>query len=74
MRIQLPDYNNCCVNLMNSVAKYFGLEPKHPTLPLVDAELLRGYKNVVVISEKEYKKMVEKIANRKAKLSRGRVI
>ncbi len=49
MRIQLPDYNNCCVNLMNSVAKYFGLEPKHPTLPLVDAELLRGYKNVVVI-------------------------
>ena len=26
------------------------------------------------ITEKEYKKMVEKIANRKAKLSRGRVI
>ena len=25
-------------------------------------------------NEKEYKKMVEKIANRKAKLSRGRVI
>ena len=26
------------------------------------------------ITEKEYKKMVEKIANRKAKFSRGRVI
>ena len=26
------------------------------------------------ITEKEYKKMVEKIANRKAKLSRGRAI
>ena len=49
MRIQLPDYQNCCVNLMNSIAKHFGLEPKHATLALADEELRKNYKNVVVI-------------------------
>ena len=39
MRIEFPDYNNCCVNLMNSVAKHFGLKAEHNTLPIVDKEL-----------------------------------
>ncbi len=49
MRYILPDYENCCVNLMNSVAKHFGLTPTHATLPLVDKELNKNYKNVVVL-------------------------
>ncbi len=49
MRIEFPDYNNCCVNLMNSVAKHFGLKAEHNTLPIVDKELQKGYKNVVVL-------------------------
>ena len=49
MRYILPDYENCCVNLMSSVAKHFGLQPKHSTLPLVDNELNKNYKNVVVL-------------------------
>ena len=49
MRIELPDYNNCCVNLTCSIQKYFGIEPKHRTLNMVDNELAKGYKNVVVL-------------------------
>ena len=49
MRTILPDYNNCCVNLINSVAKYYNLETKHATLPIVDKELQKDYKNVVIL-------------------------
>ena len=49
MRIQLPDYENCCVNLMSSIAKHFGITSKHSTLPLADTELLKNYKNIVVL-------------------------
>jgi len=34
---------------MNSVAKHFGLKATHPTLPIVDKELRKKYKNVVVM-------------------------
>lgn len=49
MRVQLPDYDNCCVNLTCSIQKHFGITPKHKTLPFVDNELQKGYKNVVVL-------------------------
>ena len=49
MRYILPDYTNCCVNLMNSISQHFGLKPTHPTLPVADEKLKRGYKNVVVL-------------------------
>lgn len=49
MRFILPDYANCCVNIMNSVAKHFSLTPTHRTLPVLDAELSKNYKNVVVM-------------------------
>lgn len=49
MRYILPDYANCCVNIMNSVAQHFGLTPSHRTLPVLDKELEKNYKNVVVL-------------------------
>lgn len=49
MRIQLPDYDNCCVNLTSSIQAHFGITPKHKTLNIVDKELAKGYKNVVVL-------------------------
>lgn len=44
-----PDYKNCIANLPNSVMKYFGVDPKGDTLPLLDRYLDREYKNIIVI-------------------------
>ena len=44
-----PDYNNCIVNLSNSVLKAFGAETSAPTLPMADKLLEKEYKNVVVL-------------------------
>ena len=49
MKTILPDYTNCCVNVMNSIARFWGLHTSHPTLPLLDKYLTKDYKNVVVI-------------------------
>ena len=49
MRTILPDYKNCCVNLINSVAKHFNIETYHDTLPIVDKELEKNYKNIVIL-------------------------
>ena len=35
----LPDYNNCLVNLSNSILKKFGAETTAATLPLADKYL-----------------------------------
>lgn len=44
------DYDNCIVNLTNSIMKYFGLEPYHKTLLNIDKILEKGnYQNVVVL-------------------------
>ncbi|MBO4649628.1 MAG: alkaline phosphatase family protein [Clostridiales bacterium] len=45
----LPDYDNCLVNLANSMLVHFGAETTAPTLPLADSYLAKGYKNVVVL-------------------------
>ena len=46
---RLPDYDNCLVNLANSVLKRFGAETLHKTLPLADTYLSDGHRNVVVL-------------------------
>ena len=48
-RFKLPDYNNCIVNLANSVLKKFGASTTAGTLPLADKYLSGDYKNVVII-------------------------
>lgn len=43
-----PDYEDCLVNIPNSVLKGFGEEPLGATHPLIDRYLEKGYKNVVL--------------------------
>ena len=45
----LPDYNNCLVNLANSILKSFGAKTSAGTLALADKYLAGGHKNVVVL-------------------------
>ena len=45
----LPDYDNCLVNLANSVLKKYGAKTSANTLKLADEYLEKNYKNVVVI-------------------------
>ena len=44
-----PDYDNCLVNLSNSILKAFGAETTAPTLKMADKLLEGSYKNVVVL-------------------------
>ena len=44
-----PDYDNCLVNLSNSILKHFGAETSAPTLKMADKLLENEYKNVVVL-------------------------
>lgn len=44
-----PDYTNCIANLPNSILKKFGLETVGDTLPLLDKELEKDYKNIVML-------------------------
>jgi len=45
----LHDYDNCLVNLSNSVLNRFGVHPLRKTLPGADKFLKKDYKNVVVL-------------------------
>ncbi len=45
----LPDYDNCLVNLSNSILKSFGAKTSAGTLALADKYLAKGHKNVVVL-------------------------
>ncbi len=45
----LPDYNNCLVNLSNSILKRFGAQTTAATLSLADKYLEGEYKNVVLL-------------------------
>lgn len=49
MKYFLPDYDNCCVNMISSVAKSFGVSTGHLSLPLLDKILQNKTKNIVVI-------------------------
>ncbi len=44
-----PDYDNCLVNLSNSILKKYGAETTAKTLAIADEYLAKNYKNVVLI-------------------------
>lgn len=44
-----PDYNNCIVNISNSILKDFGVNPINNTHPIVDKYLEKEFKNVVLL-------------------------
>lgn len=43
-----PDYDNSILNITNSILKYYGAKPHHATLPMLDKELAKKYRNVVL--------------------------
>ncbi len=43
-----PDYDNCVMNITVSVLKHFGVKSKYASLPVLDRELQKQYKNVIV--------------------------
>ena len=49
MNYAKPDYDNCLVNLSNSILKHFGAETSAPTLKMADKLLEKEYRNVVVL-------------------------
>jgi len=49
MKTIQPNYQNCSVNLSNSILKHYGLSTGHPTLKAVDQALEKNYKNVILL-------------------------
>lgn len=49
MRNIPQDYNNCLVNLSNSILKHYKVHPYHNTLEKLDKYLENNYKNIVII-------------------------
>ena len=49
MHYAKPDYDNCLVNLSNSILKHFGAGTSAPTLKMADKLLEKEYRNVVVL-------------------------
>jgi len=48
-KIIMPDYSRSIVNMMASIRKHYGLDIRYNTLPELDEELKKNYKNVVII-------------------------
>ena len=44
-----PDYNNCNLNLITSILKFYNVKTNHTSLQLIDEKLKKNYKNVVLI-------------------------
>ena len=50
MSWRAPDYSNCCLNLISSIAGYFGCPLQHPKLPFLEEKLKgRRYQNIIVM-------------------------
>ena len=49
LKRKLPDYDNCLVNLANSILKKFGAETAADTLPMADRVLAGDFSNVVLL-------------------------
>ncbi len=49
MNIMYPDYDSSVLSISSSILAHYGVTPFHKTLPLLDATLAKGYKNVVVM-------------------------
>ena len=47
--IVLPDYNKCLMNISTSVLKHYNVKSKFSTLPNLDKELNKNYRNVIIL-------------------------
>lgn len=44
-----PNYDKCLLNVISSIRRYYSTPIEYKTLPVLDKELDRGYKNIVLI-------------------------
>ena len=49
IKILYPNYNDCLVNVSNSILRYYGLKNYHSTSEVLDRYLDNSYKNIVLI-------------------------
>lgn len=47
--LSYPDYTRCPINIVSSIRKYYKTASAYPSLPKLDAELGKNYKNVVLM-------------------------
>lgn len=47
--LSYPDYDRCVINIISSIKNYYRTPYEYPTLPALDKELKKFYKNVVLI-------------------------
>lgn len=47
--LSYPDYTRCPVNVISSIMKFYRINSAYPTLPVLDKELDKFYKNVVLV-------------------------
>ena len=47
--IIFPDYEHSILNLINSILKHYNVKTKYNSLPVLEKELEKNYKNVVFI-------------------------
>lgn len=48
-KILFPNYNHSILGIPNSILKHYGIKNNHPTLAVLDKELAKNYKNVVLL-------------------------
>lgn len=48
-RFNLPNFKHCNLNISATLAEFLGAPNRNATLPMIKAELAKGYKNVVFI-------------------------
>ena len=48
-KLIMPDYTRCNMNISATIAEYLGAPNKNATLPVLQNELLKDYKNIVCI-------------------------
>lgn len=47
--IVLPNYENCLMNITTTILKHYKVQTKYNSLPILEGELNKGYRNIVYI-------------------------
>ncbi|MFA5037735.1 MAG: alkaline phosphatase family protein [Candidatus Izemoplasmatales bacterium] len=69
----VPDYKNSVLNVTGSILKHYGVKTEVSSLPLLDAELAKGYRNVVLfLVDAMGEFAIKKFLSKKAVLNRDK--
>ena len=61
MKYVFPNYDNCLVNVVCSIEKYFNVNPKHKTIEKLDKILDNGKDVTNVIAKKKLEEVFNKV-------------